>query len=102
MSVLDRDLERGGLRWSTYERVQALKRIATKRSISIALGRAGRGKSHCRRLSRPFMVWFVIAMGLFCRDSCQQAVDLGFQNDRHLSCAPSYASAAASVSCREP
>jgi Insertion element 4 transposase N-terminal/Transposase DDE domain len=72
MSVLDRDLERGGLRWSACERVQALKRIVTKRSISIALGRAGRGKRHCRRVSRPFMVWFVIAMGLFCRDSYQQ------------------------------
>ena len=36
------------------------------------LSRYDRAKRFCRRLPDGFMVWFVIAMGLFCRDSYRQ------------------------------
>ena len=60
------------MRWSTAERVAALKRIVPKAAIGVVLRKMGRGKAPCRRLPRWFVVWFVIVMALFCRDSYQQ------------------------------
>ena len=60
------------MRWSTAERVAALKRIVPKAAIGAVLRKTGRGKAPCRRLPRWFVVWFVIVMALFCRDSYQQ------------------------------
>ena len=60
------------MRWSTAERVAALKRIVPKAAIGVVLRKTGRGKAPCRRLPRWFVVWFVIVMALFCRDSYQQ------------------------------
>lgn len=60
------------MRWSTAERVAALKRIVPKAAIGRVLRKTGRGKAPCRRLPRWFVVWFVIVMALFCRDSYQQ------------------------------
>jgi hypothetical protein len=71
MTVLGKDADLA-VRWSTAERVRALKQIVSRKAIANAL-RASKGKHrHCRRLPRWFMVWFVIALGLFCRDSYRQ------------------------------
>jgi hypothetical protein len=71
MSVLDKDVELA-VRWSTAERVRALKRIVSKKSIEKACLPSLSKRRHCRRLPRWFVVWFVIALALFCRDSYQQ------------------------------
>lgn len=60
------------VRWSTTERVRALKRIVSRKAISKALRPSAGKHRYCRRLPRWFMVWFVIALGLFCRDSYRQ------------------------------
>jgi hypothetical protein len=59
-------------RWTEAERVKALKRIVSSATIRSVLRRTGRDKTYCRRLTREFTVWFVIAMSLFCRDSYRQ------------------------------
>ena len=56
------------VRWSTAERVAALKQIVPKSAIGVVLRKCEQGTAPCRRLPR----WFVIAMALFCRDSDQQ------------------------------
>ena len=71
MSVLNQDGD-VAVRWSTAERVAALKRIVPQAAIRIVLRKTGRGRVPCRRLPRWFVVWFVIAMALFYRDSYQQ------------------------------
>ena len=71
MSVLSKDAD-VAVRWSTAERIAALKQIVPRKAIAKAL-RASRCKHrYCRRLPRWFVVWFVIALGLFCRDSYRQ------------------------------
>jgi hypothetical protein len=49
-----------------------LKRIVPRAKVEEVLGECNAGKGFCRRLPDWFMVWFVIAMGLFCRDSYRQ------------------------------
>jgi hypothetical protein len=71
MSVLSKDADLA-VRWSTAERVQALKRIMPRASIAKVLRQPGHSRRHCRRLPRWFVVWFVIALGLFCQDSYRQ------------------------------
>jgi len=71
MSVLSRDAE-VAVRWSDAERARALKRIIPKAAIGKVLRKTGRGRTPCRRLPRWFVVWFVIALGLFCPDSYRQ------------------------------
>ena len=71
MSVLSKDAQTAA-RWSNTERVRALKRIVSRQAIAKVLRRSTTPHRHCRRLSREFAVWFVIAMALFCRDSYQQ------------------------------
>jgi len=71
MSVIDRDVE-VAVRWSPAERVQALKRIVSKKSIEKTCLQSPRQHRYCRRLPRWFVVWFVIALALFCRDSYRQ------------------------------
>lgn len=60
------------VRWSTTERVRALKRIVPRKAISKALQSSANKHRYCRRLPRWFMVWYVIALGLCCRDSYRQ------------------------------
>lgn len=67
MSLLDKDVDVPA-RWSTAERVRALKRIVSKKSIEKAYLRGPSKHGYCLRLPR----WFVIATALFCRDSYQQ------------------------------
>ena len=71
MSVLNQDGD-VAVQWSTAERVAALKRIVPQAAIQIVLWKSGLGGVRCRRLLRWFVVWFVITMALFYRDSYQQ------------------------------
>lgn len=57
--------------WPTRERLRALKRIIPRARIEDALARPG-NEAACSRLPSWFMVWFVIALGLFCRDCYRQ------------------------------
>lgn len=56
----------------TTERVRALKRIIPKADLQAVLKATGQHRRRCRRLPPWFMVWFVIALGLFCRDGYRQ------------------------------
>ena len=58
--------------WPTRERLRALKRIIPRARVEEVLARTGHDRAHCRRLPGWFLVWFVIALGLFCRDSYRQ------------------------------
>jgi len=58
--------------WPTQERIQAMKRIIPRAKVKEVLKRCGRSQGVCRRLPGWFMVWFVIALGLFCRDCYRQ------------------------------
>ncbi len=58
--------------WPTAERIQALKRIVPRARILAILRRTGHARRRYLRLPAWFMVWFVIALGLFCRDSYRQ------------------------------
>ena len=58
--------------WPTRERLRALKRIIPRARVEEVLARTGHDRAHCPRLPAWFMVWFVIALGLFCRDCYRQ------------------------------
>src|SRR5258708_26390446 len=58
--------------WPTAERVRALRRIVPRAKIQAILQLTGHAGRRYLRLLRWFMVWFVIALGLFCRDSYRQ------------------------------
>jgi hypothetical protein len=52
----------------TRERIRALQRIVPRTDILRALRCTGQSRRHCPRLPKWFMVWFVIALALFCTD----------------------------------
>ncbi|MFO0891764.1 MAG: IS4 family transposase [Isosphaeraceae bacterium] len=58
--------------WPTRERTRALKRIIPRARVEGALACTGRDRGHCPRLPGWFMIWFVIALGLSCRDCYRQ------------------------------
>jgi len=58
--------------WPTAERVRALKRIIPRAQVQGVLRRTGHARRRYLRLPAWFMVWFVVALGLFCRDSYRQ------------------------------
>jgi hypothetical protein len=58
--------------WPTAERVRALKRILPHAKVQAVLRRTGHASRRYLRLPAWFMVWFVIALGLFCRDCYRQ------------------------------
>jgi hypothetical protein len=58
--------------WPTAERLRALKRIIPRARIQAVLRRTGHARHRYLRLPAWFMVWFVIALGLFCRDCYRQ------------------------------
>jgi len=58
--------------WPTAERVRALKRLIPRAKVQAVLRRTGHARRRYLRLPAWFMVWFVIALGLFCRDSYRQ------------------------------
>jgi hypothetical protein len=49
-----------------------MKRIIPRAKVKAVLERCGRAEGFCRRLPGWFMIWFVIALGLCCRDSYRQ------------------------------
>jgi hypothetical protein len=54
--------------WPARERTRALQRILTRARVEGCLAE----RSACPRLPGWFMVWFVVAIGLCCRDSYRQ------------------------------
>jgi hypothetical protein len=58
--------------WPTAERLRALKRILPRAKVDAILRRTGHARRRYLRLPAWFMVWFVVALGLFCRDSYRQ------------------------------
>jgi hypothetical protein len=58
--------------WSARQRLTAFKRIIPLKKVKAALRRAGRGQSYCPRTCDAFMLWFVVALGLFCTDCYRQ------------------------------
>jgi hypothetical protein len=58
--------------WPTDERIRALKRIIPRARVEEVLARTGHARSHCPRLPGWFLVWFVVALGLFGRDCYRQ------------------------------
>ncbi|APW63202.1 IS4 family transposase [Paludisphaera borealis] len=58
--------------WPTHDRLRALKRILPRARVEDILARTGQDRSPCSRLPGWFMVWFVVALGLFSRDCYRQ------------------------------
>jgi hypothetical protein len=56
----------------TDERTQALQRIIPRTQVEEVLAQTGHDKAFCKRLPGWFMMWFVIGLGLFCKDSYRQ------------------------------
>ena len=57
---------------SREQRLHALYRIIPPSKVKQVLRQTGRGRTFCARLSDLFTVFFVLAMGLFCRDCYRQ------------------------------
>ena len=55
--------------WPARERIEALKRIIPRRKVKEILSNCGAQDRGCRRLPGWSLVWFVVALGLFSRDS---------------------------------
>jgi hypothetical protein len=58
--------------WPTRERTRALKRIIPRAQVEEVLARTRHDRRRCPRMPGWFLVWFVIALGLFCRDCYRQ------------------------------
>jgi hypothetical protein len=58
--------------WPTTQRIDALKRLFPRAKVQTILRQTGHASRRYLRLPAWFMVWFVIALGLFCRDSYRQ------------------------------
>jgi hypothetical protein len=57
---------------SGADRLAGLKRIIPRERIKQVLARTGKDRAFCPRLPAFFMVWFVLGLGLFCRDCYRQ------------------------------
>lgn len=58
--------------WPTGERLRALHRIIPRAQVEAVLAQTGHDRAVCPRLPGWFMVWFIIALGLCCRDCYRQ------------------------------
>ena len=58
--------------WPARERIRALKRIIPRRKVEGVLQNCALADRGCRRVPGWFAVWFVVALGLFGRDSYRQ------------------------------
>ncbi len=58
--------------WPARVRIEALKRIVSKKQIKEILEQSGVEATRCLRLPAWFAVWFVIGLGLFGQDSYRQ------------------------------
>jgi transposase IS4-like protein/DDE family transposase len=56
----------------TRQRLEGLKRIIGRRDVQAVLRATRQERRRCRRLPQWFMVWFVIALSLFCSDCYRQ------------------------------
>jgi Insertion element 4 transposase N-terminal/Transposase DDE domain len=68
MITLDKEV----LALSRAERLAGLKRIVPRNRIKRILRDCRKDRCVCPRLPSVFMVWFVLALGLFCRDCYRQ------------------------------
>ncbi len=66
--------------WPTGERLRALQRIIPHTQVEEVLAQTGHDRAVCRRLPGWFMVWFLIALSLCCRDCYRQRLILGFED----------------------
>jgi hypothetical protein len=57
---------------SRAQRLGALYHILPRQEVKRALRRTGRDRAYCSRIPAVFLVYFVLALGLFCRDSYRQ------------------------------
>jgi hypothetical protein len=57
---------------SRAQRLAALYRIIPREEVKQALRKTGRGRSYCLRVPGVFLVYFVLALGLFCTDCYRQ------------------------------
>jgi len=71
MIYLDKEVQRIS-QLPDQERLQALKRIIPRKTVQAVLRKARRRQRHCRRLPGWFMIWFVVGLGFYCRDSYRQ------------------------------
>jgi hypothetical protein len=71
MIKLDKEVQRIA-QLPTEERLEALKRIIPRRTVQAVLRRARSRQRPCRRLPGWFMVWFVVGLGFYARDSYTQ------------------------------
>jgi hypothetical protein len=58
--------------WSLSQRFSALKRILPKADVARALHLSGKDQTFCRVMPAWLVVWFVVGLGLFHRDSYRQ------------------------------
>lgn len=58
--------------WPTGERIAALKGLLPKKVLTAALADAPAPGRYCRRLPGWFLLWYVVGLGLFSRDSYRQ------------------------------
>lgn len=65
----------------TSERLKALERIIPRAQVNDVVAETGHDKAFCSRLPAWFMVWFVIGLGLFCKD-CYRQIFRWFQTFR--------------------
>ena len=65
-------LEKEAAALSGAVRLSGLKRIVPRDAVKRALRECGRGRTACPVLPDLLMVWFVLAMALFCRDCYRQ------------------------------
>ncbi len=72
MSVLCKDADVVAVQWSEAERIKALMNVIPRGCVNAVLRETGHHNRRCTRLPRWFVVWFVVALGLFCQDSYRQ------------------------------
>ncbi|MDY3554912.1 transposase domain-containing protein [Gemmata sp. JC717] len=55
--------------WPTRERIGALKQLLPREMMAEVVAESNLPSNFCRRLPNWFLLWFVVAIGLFGRDS---------------------------------
>jgi hypothetical protein len=71
MARIYTELERFS-QWPSGERVAALKQLLPAAILQEVLSESARPSRYCRQLPTWFMLWFVVGIGLFSRDSYRQ------------------------------
>ena len=69
------DLDQETAAWTslpTRDRLRALQRIIPRAQVEEGLAQTGQERAVCKRLPGWFMGWFMIALGLCCRDGYRQ------------------------------